>query len=113
MIVVRWLRRLFFLLVFVVIFAYEILVANLRVAYEVLTPGYQMSAAIVRVPTSLRNPTEATLLANAITMTPGTLTLEIDPTNYDLYVHSLYVTSIDDFRRSIGGIERRLVKALR
>jgi multicomponent Na+:H+ antiporter subunit E len=54
-----------------------------------------------------------TVLANVITMTPGTLTLEVDPETYDLYVHGLYVDSVEDFRAQIARIERRLLKAMR
>lgn len=113
MIVVRFLRRLPHLVWFVVIFAYDIVIANLRVAFEVVTPGYAMRVAIVRVPTATRTPFEVTVLANVITMTPGTLSLEVDPDTYDLYVHGLYVDSVDDFRASIARIERRLLKAMR
>jgi multicomponent Na+:H+ antiporter subunit E len=113
MIVVRFLRRLPHLVVFLVTFAVDIVMANLRVAFEVITPGYAMRVAIVRVPTATRTPLEATVLANVITLTPGTLTLEVDPDNYDLYVHGLYVDSIDDFRAQIATIERRLLKAMR
>lgn len=113
MILVRLLRRLPFMLWFLVVFAYDIVVANLRVAFEVVTPGYRMHVGIVRVPTDCRTPLEVTQLANVITMTPGTLTLEVDPDTYDLYVHSLYIDDVDTFRRQIGAIERRLLKALR
>jgi multicomponent Na+:H+ antiporter subunit E len=113
MIVVRFLRRLPHLLIFLVTFAVDIVVANLRVAFEVVTPGYAMRVAIVRVPTSTRTPFEVTALANVITMTPGTLSLEVDPETYDLYVHGLYVDSLDDFRAQIARIERRLLKAMR
>jgi multicomponent Na+:H+ antiporter subunit E len=113
MIVVRFLRRLPHVVVFLVTFAVDIVMANLRVAFEVITPGYAMRVAIVRVPTATRTPLEATVLANVITLTPGTLTLEVDPDNYDLYVHGLYVDSIDDFRAQIATIERRLLKAMR
>lgn len=113
MIVVRFVRRLPHLLWFLLTFAYDIVLANLRVAFEVVTPGYAMHVAIVRVPTATRTPFEVTMLANVITMTPGTLSLEVDPDTYDLYVHGLYVDSVDDFRASIGRIERRMLKAMR
>jgi multicomponent Na+:H+ antiporter subunit E len=113
MIVIRFLRRLPHVLVFLATFAIDIVVANLRVAFEVITPGYAMRVAIVRVPTATRTPLEVTVLANVITMTPGTLTLEVDPETYDLYVHGLYVDSVEDFRAQIARIERRLLKAMR
>jgi multicomponent Na+:H+ antiporter subunit E len=113
MIVVRFLRRLPHIVVFLVTFAVDIVIANLRVAFEVVTPGYAMQVAIVRIPTATRTPLEVTVLANVITMTPGTLSLEVDPDTYDLYVHGLYVDSLDDFRAQVATIERRLLKAMR
>jgi multicomponent Na+:H+ antiporter subunit D len=102
MIVVRFLRRLPHIVVFLVTFAVDIVIANLRVAFEVVTPGYAMRVAIVRVPTHTRTPFEVTVLANVITMTPGTLSLEVDTDNYDLYVHGLYVDSLEGFRAQIA-----------
>jgi multicomponent Na+:H+ antiporter subunit E len=113
MIVLRWLRRIPHAIVFAAFFAVEIVIANLRVAFEVITPGYRMQVGIVRVPNGTHTPLEATVLANVITMTPGTLTLEVDPDTLDLYVHGLYVDSLDEFRRQLARIERLLLKAMR
>ncbi len=101
------------ILAFVLIFLRELVIANARVAWEVLTPGLSLQPAIVRVPTRTRNPWERMLLANSITMTPGTLTLEVDEISGDLYVHSLYVTDRDSFRQDIAVLERAVLRALR
>ena len=111
--ILRWLRRLPHAVVFLAVLVVDLVVANVRVAIEVVTPGYQMHAAIVRVPTRTRTPLEATILANLITMTPGTLTLEVDPDTFDLYVHGLYVDDLDDFRAAIARTEDRLLKVMR
>lgn len=109
----RGLRRLPHALVFAVYFLAEISRANLRVALAVLTPRLDLCPGIVRVPTEARTPLEVTLLANAITMTPGTLTLEVDLETYDLYVHGLYVDSVEEFRAGLARTQRLLLKALR
>ncbi len=109
----RALRRLPHALVFVVYFLAEITRANLRVALAVITPRLDLCPGIVRVPTEARTPLEVTLLANAITMTPGTLTLEVDLETYDLYVHGLYVDSVEEFRAGLARTQRLLLKALR
>ncbi len=109
----RWLRRLPHALVFVVYFLAEITRANLRVTLAVITPRLDLRPGIVRVPTEARTPLEVTMLANAITMTPGTLTLEVDLETYDLYVHGLYVDSVEEFRAGLARTQRLLLKALR
>jgi multicomponent Na+:H+ antiporter subunit E len=106
-------RRLYYGLIFLALFMREMVVANLRVAWEILTPGFGLSPAIIRVPTHCRNQWETMLLANALTMTPGTLSLEVDTATGDLYVHALYVTDRAAFIAEIHDLERSLLRAMR
>jgi multicomponent Na+:H+ antiporter subunit E len=105
--------RLPFALWFVGVFLWDLVIANVKVAREVVTPGFQMQAGIVRVPTHCRTDLEMLSLANTITMTPGTLSLEVDTETRDLYVHSLYVTSREAFIADVHKLERIMLKALR
>ncbi|MGQ9888782.1 MAG: Na+/H+ antiporter subunit E [Aggregatilineales bacterium] len=90
-------------------FLWELIKANVRVAYEVLTPGHTMRPAIVAIPLDVRTPLAITLLAQMITLTPGTLSLDVSSDRRVLYVHAMYVDDVDAFRRSIkNGFERRL-----
>ncbi|HLV36016.1 MAG TPA: Na+/H+ antiporter subunit E [Spirillospora sp.] len=94
---------------FAAYFLVQLVTANLRVAVEVLTPGQQMRPAIVAVPLDIRRDLEITLLANLITLTPGTLSLDVSSDKRVLYVHSMYVTDIEAFRREIkDGFEQRV-----
>lgn len=107
------LSRLPWIIWFVVYFVFELLLANLRVAWEVLTPGFSMQAGIVRVHTRCRNRWETLGLANMITMTPGTLTVDVETSTFDLFVHTLYVTDRDSFQAQITRMERHLLRAMR
>lgn len=111
--VVRVARRVPYAVIFAFVFLYELVLANLRVAWEAVTPGYSMQAGIVRVPTDCQTEWEMMFLANTLTMTPGTLSLEVDTTTRDLYVHTLYVTDRDQFIADVHSIERVLLRALR
>lgn len=113
MIVWRWVRRTPWIVAFLGFFVWELVLANLRVAIEVLTPGFSMTPGIVRVPTRTRNDWEIMLLANAISMTPGTLSLEVSDDHRDLFVHSLYVSSREEFLEGIAKMERVLLRATR
>lgn len=94
---------------FVVYFAWQLLISNLRVAYEVLTPGMRMCPGIVAIPLDIQRDIEITLLANLITLTPGTLSLEVAEDKSVLYVHSMYVDDRDEFITSIkDGFEKRV-----
>jgi multicomponent Na+:H+ antiporter subunit E len=90
-------------------FLWELLIANLHVAFEVITPKLHMRPAIVAVPLDLKGDFEITLLANLITLTPGTLSLDISDDKKTLYVHGMYVDDVEEFRRSIKqGFEKRV-----
>ncbi|MFO8076340.1 MAG: Na+/H+ antiporter subunit E [Actinomycetota bacterium] len=108
-----WARRAVRFPIFVVYFLGEVVKANLRVAWEIITPGFSMRAGIVRVPLAARTDWETMLLANAITLTPGTLSLEVSLDRKALYVHGLYVESRGAFEADIGKLERRLLWAVR
>jgi multicomponent Na+:H+ antiporter subunit E len=97
---------------FLVVFVRELLVANATVAREVLTPGMRLEPAIIVVPTSCTTDVQMMLLANTITMTPGTLSLEVDTVTRELYVHGLFVRDRERFIADIHELERVLLRAL-
>lgn len=99
---------------FVGYFLRELVLANVRVAYDVITPGYHMRPAIVAVPLDARTDEEITLLANLITVTPGSFSLDVSDDRTVLYVHAMYVDDPEAFRREIkDGFERRVLELLR
>jgi len=95
---------------------WELILANLRVAYEVLTPNYNMRPGVIAVPLDAKTDAEITLLASLITLTPGTLSLDVAADRSALYVHVMYIDNddIEAFRRTIKeGYERRVLEVLR
>lgn len=95
---------------------WELILANLRVAYEVLTPGYRMRPGVIALPLEAKTDAEITLLANLITLTPGTLSLDVSSDRRVLYIHVMYVDNddLDAVRRKIkDGFERRVLEVLR
>jgi multicomponent Na+:H+ antiporter subunit E len=99
---------------FAAFFGRELVLANLRVAYDVVTPGFHMRPAIVAVPLDVKTDAEITMLANLITVTPGSFTLEVSADRSVLYVHAMYVDDLEAFRREIkDGFERRVLELLR
>ena len=95
-------------------FAWEVVKANLQVAYEVVTPGNQMTPGIVAIPLDAKTDAEITMLANLITLTPGTLSLEVSADRRTLFVHALYIEDVERFKANIkSGLERRLLEVMR
>jgi multicomponent Na+:H+ antiporter subunit E len=96
-------------------FIWELILANLRVAYDVLTPGYHMRPGVIAIPLDARSNAEITLLANMITLTPGSFTIDISADRSVLYLHAMYLDENPDvYRRRIkDGFERRILDVLR
>jgi multicomponent Na+:H+ antiporter subunit E len=86
-------RRFLFAIIYIPYLVYYILLANLDVAYRVLNPYLPIKPGIVKVKTTLKNEFAKTILANSVTLTPGTLTVEVDGDNF--YVHWINVSSDD------------------
>ncbi len=76
---------------FVLYFLWALLKANLRVAYDVVTITHYMRPAVIALPIGGKSDDEVALLANTITLTPGTLSLAISHDQKWLYVHTMYV----------------------
>jgi multicomponent Na+:H+ antiporter subunit E len=99
---------------FILFFLYELIKANIQVAIEVITPKNNMKPGIVGVPLDANTDLEITLLANIISLTPGTLSLDISEDKTTLYVHGMYVENKAEFIRNIkNGFEKRLLEILR
>ena len=89
------LRYWYFLAYYLPVFLWECFKANVDVAYRVAHPRLPIKPGIVKVKTSLKTDTGLTFLANSITLTPGTLTVDIDRDNGVLYVHWIDVKKKD------------------
>lgn len=102
-------RRLLFFFAFLVYLAIAIVKSNLQMAAIVSRPVLAIRPGIVRVKTRLRSPLGRLVLANAITLTPGTLT--VDTAGEDLFIHWVTVEAedVDEATRQIvTGFERYL-----
>lgn len=64
--------------------------ANLKIAWECITPGLTQTPRILRHDVSDLNDTQLTILANSITLTPGTLVVDVSDDHKWLYVHCMY-----------------------
>lgn len=106
----KYVRILPRIISFIFYFLYEVIVANLQVAYEVMTPNLYVKPGIIKIPLDVQTNTEITILANLITLTPGTLSIDVSDDKKVLYVHSMYVNDKDKFIHDIkNGFERRIL----
>ena len=99
---------------FAIFFSKELIMANFRVAYDVLTPRHHMRPGIIAIPLDLETDLEITVLTTLITLTPGSLCLHVSSDRQTLYLHSMYVDDSEQVVRSIkDGFERRVREVLR
>lgn len=105
------LRRLRRITSLALLFLWELIVSAVRVASIVVRPNLKASLrpAIVAFPLSVKSDAEITLLANLITLTPGTLSVDVADDRSVLYVHVLDLVSRDQLIAEIaGGFERKV-----
>ncbi|MBL6430528.1 MAG: Na+/H+ antiporter subunit E [Alphaproteobacteria bacterium] len=96
------------------LFLYELVLSALRVAGIVLRPKIVLQPGIIAYPLTVDRDFEITMLANLITLTPGTLSVDVSDDRKTLYVHCIDVpdpqATIDDIK---NGFERKILEAFR
>jgi multicomponent Na+:H+ antiporter subunit E len=105
-------HRYYWFIIYLFVFIWECIKANFDVAYRVLHPAMPIRPGIVKVRTTLKSDLARTLLANSITMTPGTITIDIIG-DY-LYIHWIYVRSEDPeiYTTMITGAFEKYIKKI-
>lgn len=84
--------RYFWAACYVFVLSWWVVLANFDVAFRVLHPAVPINPGIVKVKTNLKSESAKTALANSITLTPGTMTVDLSDEGY-FYVHWINVSS--------------------
>jgi multicomponent Na+:H+ antiporter subunit E len=99
---------------FVLFFLWELILSNVRVAIDVLTPRHYMRPRVLAIPLDARTNAEITLFANFLSLTPGSISLDVSSDRRVLYVHVMYAEDAEKTRREIKtGLESRLLDVMR
>jgi multicomponent Na+:H+ antiporter subunit E len=110
----RYFRKVVDVVSFLCFFVWELVLSNLRVAWDVLTPKSSRRPGVIAVPLEEATDTEITVLANFVTLTPGSLSLDVAPDRDCLYVHAMFVDDPESLKTEIKeGFERRVLEVLR
>lgn len=108
------LRKAWLFIRFAGFYLKELILANVRVAHDAVTPPHYMRPAILAIPLDAKTDLEILALANLITMTPGSLSVDVSTDRRVLYVHGMYVDDAAAFRADIKNrLERRVLELLR
>jgi len=105
-------QRYGWLVVYIFIFLWECIKANFDVAYRVLHPAMPIKPGIVKVELEIKTDLARTMLANSITMTPGTIA--VDVIGDVMYVHWIYISSEDPnvYSRKVSGRFEKYIKKI-
>jgi multicomponent Na+:H+ antiporter subunit E len=103
---IMWVRLL-------AMFLYELVVSSLSVAWDVLTPTHLARPAIIEVPLDVRTEAGLLLVTNLISLTPGTLSVDVSEDRRTLYVHAMFADDPDKLRHDLkNGMERWVMEAV-
>lgn len=110
----RYFERLPKVLGLITYFGKELLISNLKVLWDVITPRHISRPGIIALPLDARTDAEIMLVANLISLTPGTLSLDLSEDRRLLYIHVMFLDDIDQTRRQIKqGLEKRVLEVMR
>lgn len=104
------------LLAFLLYFLKEMFLAQLKVAYDIVTPANRSSPAIIGIPLDARTDAEIAVLGCVISLTPGTVCLDVSEDRRTLWVHVMFLRNGDaealrkDIKRNL---ERRILEIMR
>lgn len=107
-------RRTFGAIGLVVFFLYELVRSSIAVVWDVVTPEIHSRPRMVRMPLDCTDETQIMLTANVISLTPGTLTVDVSPDQRELVIHAMFAEDPDEVVHDLKrGLERRVMEALR
>lgn len=104
--VIAWIRLL-------VMFVYELLASSFEVLVDILTPQHRANPAIIEMPLDVKTDAGILLVTNLISLTPGTLSLDVSEDRQTLLVHAMFADDPDALRKSLkNGMERWVIDAV-
>lgn len=101
----RWAKLVF-------LFLYELVVSSIQVVWDVLTPQHKARPGIIAMPLDAKGEMEVLLVTNLISLTPGTLSLDVTEDCNTLFIHAMFADDPDAIREQMKtGMERWVIEA--
>ena len=108
------LHKMIHVLGFIIFYIWELILSNFRVLHDVLTPRHYMNPGFIAVQLDARTDLEILVLSNLISMTPGTMSIDVSADKKFLYIHVMYLEDSEEFRLMIKKkFEARVLEVLR
>jgi multicomponent Na+:H+ antiporter subunit E len=96
-----------------VLFLYELVVSSVQVVWDVITPSHKARPGIISMPLDAKGEMEILLVTNLISLTPGTLSLDVTDDCDTLFIHAMFADDPDAIRAQLkSGMERWVKEAM-
>ncbi|MEC8823914.1 MAG: Na+/H+ antiporter subunit E, partial [Pseudomonadota bacterium] len=106
-------RRIPRLVAFLLYFLKELVKSNLRVAYDIATPVWHMKPGVIAFPLRAETDMEILFVSSVISLTPGTLSLDVSDDRKVLFIHAMFLHDEEQLRNDLRELERRILKVTR
>ena len=107
-------RKSWLLLKFTGFMIWELFVSNFKVSIDVLSPSLKSKPGVIAIPLKATTDLEITLIANLISLTPGTLTLDVSSDKKTIFVHTMFAEDVEEQRATLKrDIEEQVLRILR
>jgi len=108
-----YLRRVFKIIVLILIFIREILSSSYVIMKQILTPQLKITPGIFKYETKLKGDWEITTLALLLTLTPGSVVMEVCEDGDVFYIHAMDLEESNALLRSLDKFERAIMEVTR
>lgn len=106
-------RRVYYWIKLIVLFHYELVVSSITVVWDIITPQHLSRPGFVDVPLDVKTDAGLLLVTNLISLTPGTLSLDVSPDRKTLRVHAMFADDPDQIISDLkNGMERWVLDAM-
>jgi multicomponent Na+:H+ antiporter subunit E len=106
----KTLKRIFYFLEFIVYYTMKLVQANIYIAWDILTPEMHTKPAFMEVPLKVKTDLGMLLFSNLLSMTPGTLSMDIIRDKKVLLVHVLYYSTDELMQKDFEGIQDKIIR---
>ncbi len=106
-------QRLPRFIAFLVYFFRQLVLSNIKVASDIVTPPWHMKPGVVSFKLLAETDLEITLVSNFISLTPGTLVLDVSEDKTTLFVHAMFLHDEDQVQADLRQLEQRLLQVMR
>jgi len=104
----KWLLKIYYFFEFFIYYLYNLVKSNLIIAYDILSPKSRINPAFIRVPLFIQSNIGLLLFSNLLSMTPGTLSIDIVENRKVLLVHVLYDKGIEQMQHEFQRLQKKI-----